>query len=368
MKNIGLIGSADIVGKAIMAFFWFYLATLLEPEKYGEIFYYLSIAGIGSTLALFGSSDIMTVFTAKKIKIEPVFYLISLVIGGIASLLIIIIFYRIDIILVLFGSLLSNLIMGELLGKKLFATYTKYFLTQKILTLILGFGFYYMIGPEGIIYALGSSYVFFVWRVYKGLNSKVDFSLLKGNLSFITNNYLIQVAQIAKGQADKLVIAPILGFSLLGNYTLAFQVIATIMIISQIIFKYILPYEASGQEKSHLKKLTILWSIGISILGIVLTPYIIPVIFPAYIEVIYAIQIMLLHVIFGTISLMYISELLSLGKAKILLIARGTEASIVIVGMIILGQFFGIVGVAVAFVLSSVIQTIFLVLYIHTNK
>ena len=42
------------------------------------------------------------------------------------------------------------------------------------------------------------------------------------------------------GQIDKIIITPLLGFTLLGNYSLALQAINIMMIISSISYKYLL--------------------------------------------------------------------------------------------------------------------------------
>ena len=49
LKNIGIIGIGNLVGSAISALFWIYLAGLLGAENYGELGYYISIAGIASS-------------------------------------------------------------------------------------------------------------------------------------------------------------------------------------------------------------------------------------------------------------------------------------------------------------------------------
>ena len=43
LKDLGFVGLADIGGRAISAVFWFYLASLINPNEYGRLSYYLSI-------------------------------------------------------------------------------------------------------------------------------------------------------------------------------------------------------------------------------------------------------------------------------------------------------------------------------------
>ena len=49
---------------------------------------------------------------------------------------------------------------------------------------------------------------------------KPNFEILKTKFSFVTSNYLYDLSSAANHQIDKLIIAPIFGFALLGNYYL----------------------------------------------------------------------------------------------------------------------------------------------------
>ena len=75
--------------------------------------------------------------------------------------------------------------------------------------------------------------------------NKINFSLLKTRSGFISNNYFNTLAGGFGGQIDKLIIAPILGFALLGNYSLALQFISVMMIFSSIVFNFILTLDLS---------------------------------------------------------------------------------------------------------------------------
>ena len=82
------------------------------------------------------------------------------------------------------------------------------------------------------------SYVPSIWIIVNEFrNSQIDFSLLKPRKGFILNNYGINVSNAVSGQIDKIIIAPILGFELLGNYALAAQFLVVLMMLSNIVFK-----------------------------------------------------------------------------------------------------------------------------------
>lgn len=360
IKGLVAIGVGDIIGNAISALFWFYMATLLEPEQYGEIHYFLGIAGIASSLSLVGTLNTITVYTAKKIQIQSALYFVSLIISAISSLIVLIIFYRIDVVVVLIAYVINTLAVGDLLGRRLYSNYSKYVLAQKILSLVLGIGFYYIFGVDGIIFALALSYIFYTKRIYKGLSSKIDFSLLKPRLSFVMNNYLLSLLGGASGQVDKIIVAPLLGFVLLGNYSLAYQIIAMMMIFPQIMFKFFLSQDSSGIQNVKIKKITIFIAVVISLAGVILSPFIIPQFFPKYLEVIDAIQIMSFAVIPQTIGMIFSSHFLGLEKSRYLLTGTIISLAIYVGGIIFLGPFLGMIGLAFSFLSSSSAMAIFM--------
>lgn len=361
-KDIGYFGSANILGTGISALFWFYLASILETEHFGEIHYFLGIAGIAYCVSLIGTSSTITVYTAKNVKIHSALYLITLVGGLTAFLVIFAIFQRLDIGFLVFGYIVYDLGIYYLLGKRFYSRFSKNVLIQKILTFIFGLSFYYLFGPNGIIYGLALSYIhltIIVYRVFK--ESRIDFSLLKSRRDFIANNYFENMVNGLRQQADKIIIAPLLGYAVLGNYALAMQVLTVLVMPVEIVFKYILPQDASGLPNPKLKKIAFLVSIGIAAFGVTVLPLLIPYFFPKYTDATEAIQILSLNAVTSMIGFFYVSKLLSLEKSRFILIGRLISFAVIIAGMITLPKFFGISGAAMAFVLSSAAQTVFFI-------
>ena len=70
IKELATLGTGEIAGSALSAIFWFYLASQIEPEAYGQIHWFLGIAGFCSYLAMFGTLNTVIVYTAKKIQIQ----------------------------------------------------------------------------------------------------------------------------------------------------------------------------------------------------------------------------------------------------------------------------------------------------------
>ena len=184
---------------------------------------------------------------------------------------------------------------------------------KRILTVIFGLGLYFAFGVDGIIFGLVLSYVPYIWiLVSEFRNTRIDFSLLKQRKGFLINNYGINVSGAVSGKLDKLIIVPILGFELLGNYSLAMQFLVILLLFPTVVFKYLLPQVASGKNTKNLKKISIFVSIGLTAFGMVILPMIIPVLFPKFIDTTIAIQILSLAIIPATIGIFYEAKLLAL--------------------------------------------------------
>ena len=361
-KNISILGSSTIVGNAISSIFWIYLAGLLGAEKYGELGYLISIAGIVSTVCLVGGTWSMTVYTAKGMKIQPPLYIISLISGCTSLVIVFVIFDSISIGIYVIGYVIFQLFLAELLGFKLFKRYGKFYILQKITFVCLALSFNHIIGFEGIIIAYGVSYLIFSLPVFKMLTTvKPNFEILKTKFSFVTSNYLYDLSSAANHQIDKLIIAPIFGFALLGNYYLGLQIIGFLGILPGIVFNYILPQDASGRSTTQVKKITLLSSVGFTLIGIFLIPPLMPIVFPEYTEAVTLLPILSLSVIPIAVQSIFISKLLGREKTRYVLISHLISIFVLVFGIIALGNEFGPEGIATAYVLSQVASAILLV-------
>ena len=372
IKELVTLGTGDVIGSVLSAIFWFYLASQIKPDAYGEIHWFLSIAGFFSYMATFGTLNTITIYTAKNIKIQSTLYLISLIASIILSLMVIIVFpgfYEIDSAVILIAYVINTLAVGDLLGRKLYSAYSKYVLVQKGLTLGLGLIFFYSFGYESILFALGLSYVFYTKRIVMVFRTqKINFNLVKERLGFITNNYIMLNVVLLNGQIDKLIIGPLLGFALLGNYSLALQGIGILLIFSNIFYKYILPQDSSRKNTGNLKIFSVLVSIPISLVGIFLGPILIEEFFPQYIETVDAIQIMSLVIVPTIIALIFQSRFLGSEKSRVVLIGNAISTVILISGMIVLGLNFGIIGLAWSLVLATSAKTVFFLFAYYKNN
>ena len=360
-KGLLSIGFADIVGSAIAAFFWLYIATQLNPDVYGELIYFISIAGLAQMVSLLGSSNALTVYTAKNVKIQSTLFLISILAAAISLAIITIFYNRIDAGLLAVGFVVFSLVNSVILGKKLFVKYSKLVLSQKILTLILGIGLYFVFDVYGIIYGLALSYIpHLVVFVKEFSRTRIDFALLKPRKGFIINNYVMNLVAGLGGTVDKLIIAPVLGLALLGNYSLALQMFTMMMVFSEIVYKYLLPFDANGKSNKKIRQIALVVSIIIAILGVTILPSVVDWLFPKYVDATDAIQIMSVGVVPGTISILYSSKFLGMEKSKFVMTAKLVSLGVMFGGFLYFGPIYGAIGLAWIIVAIFTWESIFL--------
>ena len=362
IKGILSLSVGDYGGAIIVSAFWFLLAFLISPEEYGEIHYFIGIAGLAFSISLLTTQETIVVYTAKNVKLAPTLFLISLIAGGIAAVVITALFSRVDSSFLLLGFIVNDLAIGYIVGKKLFTKYPKYFLLQKSLTFVLGISFFYLFGVEGIIFAIALSYGHFLFIIAKVFRtSSIDFSLLKKHRGFIGNNYFMNVSGAVRSHIDKIIIVPLIGFEILGNYALALQIYAVLMIFSNIIYRYALPHDASGTSTRKIKLIGLSYAVGVSMLGFTILPLIVPQIFEKFNDIGPAIQIISLAIIPTTIGLFYTSQILGREKSSVILASRILGSISIIAMLVVLAPLYGMVGAASAFVLSALVGCVFLV-------
>lgn len=370
LKNVGFIGIANILGSAISAFFWIYLAALMGAENYGELSYYISIAGIATSLAFVGGPKTITVLVAKKIKIESTVYLLSITTSIISSIILYFAFANIGISVYVLGAVVYNLSVSELLGRKLYKKYSFYFILQKSLFVVLSLILYHLVGPEGVLLGIGLSYLPFVERIYRGMkDTKLNFQLLKIKWKFLTNNFVLDLSYVIESQIDKLLIGPLFGFAILGNYYLSIQVLHMLAIVPEVVTKYTLPEDSSGSNTKKIKLLTVFFSVILTLIGIFIMPQIALFFFPEYSESIELIPIISLSIIPTTISTLYTAQFLAKEKSGFIVISSVISIIILVSGILSLGTLFGILGLAYSLIISDSSRVLLLfIIYLNEQK
>lgn len=366
INGLSLLGIADIVTALLGGIFWLIIATLIEPEEYGEITYLLSIVGITFSICLIGIRETIVVYVAKKNLITPTIFFITGLSGLIGFIALSGIFSRFDLSFLLLGFIINELSLGYFLGLKLYQSYSKFVVIQKISSFVLGIVFVLIFGYEGLIAALALSYGHFAIIYFKVIRlEKINFSLLLSS-KFFVENYIMNISSSFRTHLDKIILLPIVGFTIIGNYALALQVFSIMMVFPRLVFKYILPEDVDNNKNKKLKIFTVVFGIIMALSGYFLSPIVIPVIFPKFLEVVGMIQIISFAAIPASINQIQTSKLLSMEKSRSILISRLLGLATMILLLIFLTPSMNELGISIAFVSSSTVLCI--ALFIIKNR
>lgn len=369
LKNFGTIAILDTTSGAIGAFFWLYLATFLTVSDYGEVQLLIGIASLALAISLIANTNTIIVYEVKNRELRGTLFLFSLIITAIVSVILFILYSRLDIILLTFGMICGEVLLGYFVGKKLFSKYGIFLIFQKGLMVLLAVGLYFWIGLEGIIYGIGLSYLpLIVMSIGLLKNLSFNVSILKGNFGFVFNNYVIRLFTVSRRNLDKILIVPILGFQVLGEFTLAFQVYLLLNLFASMTFKFLLVNDSEGKNSNKFIVFILLISIIISVFGIILGPEIIPILFPQFINSVEIIPILSLAVIPNIIILIFTSKFLGDEKSRFIIVGTLIHTISYLLLVVLLGLEYGLLGISIGFLLSSIIYACYLTIMYKIQK
>lgn len=360
IKDLTSIGAANVGAMGISAIFFLYMASIIGEEGYGHLSYLFAVGNIVGNIALLGSSDVLVVYRSKNVKIQSTIFLIVVIASIIAAIATYAFIQSIEVSIFILGMVIFTLTVHEALGIKNFKKYSLFIISQRVLGISIAIGLYFVIGLEGIIlgYALG----FLPFSVFGYLSCKespIDFKLIKTRKKFILNSYAKALIKTFGAHLDKIIIFPLFGAALLGNYSLGFQIFVLMGLLPGIIYDYVLPQESSGNNQAGLKKIAIISSVFVTILTYFFSPIIMPQFFPKFEESIEIIQIMSIALIPHAFSIMIISNLLANEKIMKVVIGQGIVLTVLISGIFILKDDFSIYGAAISFTISQFIGSIY---------
>ena len=122
-NGIVSIGISDIIGSGLSGIFWLYIASVIDPGDYGEIHYFLGIAGMAQIFSMFGNPHALTVYSAKNENIQSTLFLLSIIPTIVSSIIIFIIFTRFDTALLVIGYVIFESVNSVILGRKICQKY-----------------------------------------------------------------------------------------------------------------------------------------------------------------------------------------------------------------------------------------------------
>jgi O-antigen/teichoic acid export membrane protein len=179
--------------------------------------------------------------------------------------------------------------------------------------------------------------------------------------SYFIHAYILGIAKALPYFIDKVIIMPLFGASTVGYYQLGIQISMVTYIIPVVLYSYLLPKQAAGNEDlTKVKWLGLFASIFLTLLLFFTLPYIVVNYFPNFEEGVTAARITVFSSIPISISSIYNSNFMAKGKSRPVVIGIGIFVSIQFFLIIYLGNIFYLSGISLATVIASSAQCLYL--------
>ena len=253
-KNFSYVLGSGIGVTALNSIFYFIFATFLEPDRYGELSYFIAIAGTASVISQFGFPFSITVYQSKKkFLLSNQINVLAVIISSVISFVLIFV----DLYAALLSFSLSFFAMNQhnLLGLKKYKSYFWVGLIRGLIIISVPLGLYFVFEIQGVILGMAISNLVCSFFFLKNLKLKVQsFKELRSNLKFITHNFSVQASTGFAKFLDKLIIVPFFGFAFAGIYQFNLQILFALTLLPTSLHSFLLSEESSGK---HMLKLVI---------------------------------------------------------------------------------------------------------------
>lgn len=368
-KEALYVGIGNLFSSAIGAIFWLLLASLVDANIYGEVNYYIALATLSALLSLIGLDIPSITYLARgEENLFREATILILIVSIITSIILGLILSNISVGLLVIGNNLYAMTATLILGKKRYNIYPIFMLVLRISQLLFAIILYFIIDVYGIIlgYAIPplvlGSLLFNNIKNICIIRDAIKFTYLKKKIRFVINTYIFQLSNTIL-YIDKLVIAPLFGFAILGLYQFAFQLLIFLSMIPMSLIQYLLPQEASSIDKKNIKLFGIVLSAILSLLLFFIFPLVIEIYFKAYEDAIDVARIMAFGIIPMTLNAILNAEFLGRERSFITMIGSLTYIFSLILLILLLGNLLGLIGLAISTLSAIILQTIVLLFF-----
>jgi len=285
------------VSSLLALVFYFLFAKILSVESYGELIFLFSIVTVSVILARFGLGQTNIVQSAKgneKFSSQAtVFHLIL-----VAGISIILFFVNPILSILMIGVAFFMMDLNILQGRKNYKKYLIISISCRIFQIIFSVILYYIMDFYGIILGTTIASLLHSPHFIKSL-LKWDFKFDQIRKHFISNlhNFGVECSQILPNWTDKLLLVPLVGFSVTGTYHFGYQVLLGIGILPMILYTFLLPEESSKENTRKIIFSGIILSVILAIMTFFLVPFAVKLVFPEFEQSIIIIKILSVGII-----------------------------------------------------------------------
>jgi len=367
-KNFSYISVGRIIATGLQAVFYLIFAAFLGPEQYGQMSYLIALAGTFSIIFRFGLPHTVSVYQAKKehSTVNQVNTL-AIITSSIGALVLLFIDPFSAILSLSISFLLMNLY--NLLGLKNYKKHALIDIIKSVLIIILPISLFFILEIPGILLGIAISNFLCSFHFLKKINFRVQsFNKIRENFKVIVHNFGADISSNLPRVADKLLILPLFGFSFVGIYQFNLQILFALEILPIMLHSFLLSEESSGkttQRKFIL--ITILLTIFLVSAVVILSPIFVNELFPQFQEGIFSLQILAFSLFPLVASSIFSAKLQAKESIQIGYSAVVRIFSLLIL-ILILGPTYGLVGLSLSVLFSSIIYAIFLSILHHKIK
>ncbi|MCL0037189.1 FAD:protein FMN transferase [Dehalococcoidia bacterium] len=350
-RGLVWVASAQLAALLLGTALWLLLALLIHPLAYGNLIWLVSIATILSTICTFGlgKTIITHLATEKDGKLVSSSVAVVVILSLIAGIAVSVVLEQPAVGMLTVGlSLFSITVHLELAGQK-YGGYLRAWVGTRLLCLLLPVLLYLLWGSiTGILVGLALAYLLFGGKALMHLRSKPDFRKILGTLKFTLGVLGTDISRVSTSFLDKILIGKLFGMVVLGYYHFAYRIFLLFGILPQIMFFYLLSEKAARRDTKKIEKVAVIVSFGLAAATYLFAYFVVPLTFPAFAGSISAVQIMGLAIIPATLVGIKTSSLYTEGKTNVVFGSHLLALGIGIVGIILLGRAFGLLGLAIS--------------------
>jgi len=359
LKKFSFVSIGYGVSSLLAYVFYFLFAKILTVEEFGELIYLFSIVSVAIIITRFGLGQTNVVQLAKGNKeFVPQANVLHLILVG--SISIVLFFINPFLSILTIGVAFFMMDLNLLLGRKNYKKYLVISISARISQILFSLLLYYFMDFYGIL--LGTAIVTIIhgWHYIKSLfRWNFKFNQIKNHFVPIIHNFGVESAQILPNWTDKLLIVPLLGFTIAGTYQFGFQVLLGLGIVPMIIYTYLLPEESSGNSNKRIISWGFVISLFLTVATFFISPIAVSTFFPEFEKSIVVIQILSIGVIPLTVIAILNAKLQS-QESRLVGIGALVRISSHLLLIPLLWSVLELQGLAIAVIISIVIHMIYL--------
>jgi O-antigen/teichoic acid export membrane protein len=358
-KGLALVTSGNAIAAILGGLFWFLMATILPVTDYGKLNFHISIATVASLVSLLGLNTAIIAFIPKgNLSLRDESIKLSFFSGAIAAIIAFILLRDLTTSLLVLALTIFTMSWSNAIGSKYYRTYFFRMVAQRSSQIGVSFILYFYLGIDGLLLGYALTSVAFSYDFFRFLKFNFHFTELKKKSTFVVHSYF-QSLSISLGlYLDKLIIAPLFGFATLGLYQMSFQFLMFLSLIPLSLYQFLVPRESIQQQSNKLTLLGMTTAIIACSAFFFIIPAVVESFFPKFTDSVESSRIIVLGLIPMTLTSILASKFIGREKTKPIVLSSLVYIGLLLSGDIILGTFFGLIGLSVSVVISLTGQSI----------